>query len=191
MEDVLCSFCLSEHASGVTFSIKSTVKIVLFYFKEEFCQLCPDLLSLVNTPGRYWKLWHWQGGLRDLPLSFLPLIPKLFHKCGSVCSPRSSVSLLQLWEAEEALGGVPKFWYLKESRFVLLSSDKIGDVLWQDLPLGSLWQGKESRVVFLSSSYCTGQRRLRKGLFKSVRKYSCNWRNLLFKPVSFSEFLLL
>lgn len=53
VEDVLCPFSVSEHASGVTFSIKLTVKIVLFYFKEKFCQLCPDLLNLVNTPGRY------------------------------------------------------------------------------------------------------------------------------------------
>lgn len=47
------SFLNIRTALGVTFSIKLTVKIILFYFKKEFCQLCPDVLNLVNTPGRY------------------------------------------------------------------------------------------------------------------------------------------
>lgn len=43
------SFLHSERALDVTFSIELTVKIGLFYFKKEFCQLCPEgLLNLVN-----------------------------------------------------------------------------------------------------------------------------------------------
>lgn len=54
VEDVLLPFYTLERALGVTFAIELTVKIGLFYFKKEFCQLCPEvLLNLVNATDTY------------------------------------------------------------------------------------------------------------------------------------------